>query len=94
MKTLLSLLSLIILFSSAHAVTISAVKQYLGARSCISRVIDSGDYAADVAVAAWYASYPLFATNPSAMFLTWNTGGNIQARWKSHWAVKFVYQVQ
>lgn len=94
MKTLLSLLSLVILFSSAHAVTISSVKQYLWSRSCISRVIDSGDYAADVAVAAGYASYPLFANNPSAMFLTGNTGGNIQARGKSHWAVKFIYQIQ
>lgn len=95
MKKLLFVMLSLLCINSANAVTISAVRPFFWAITCTSRVINSWDYATDVALAAWYAtSTPLFVNNPSAIFLTGNTWANIQARWKSLWATKFMTQLQ
>ena len=55
MKRLLFLMLSIVLLSTANAVTIVKVYPYNGVQKCIGYNLDTGDYAADIATAVWYA---------------------------------------
>ena len=86
MKTLLLLLSSIILLSTTHAVIIAKVYPANWVLKCIAWYIETWVYANDVAIAAWYATSPTFINNPSAIFLSGNNAGNVRA-WSNSFGV-------
>lgn len=98
MKTLLSLIAWLLLFSSTFAQVCSVSFSYVRTVSGTKRLYTVREFEPCPDYAAQIAIMTALAMNkqqfPAAIFLSWNSLNNNRAWWQSHWATQHLFTVQ